>query len=93
MEKNFMNEYKFSCPRCREEEVSVMIHATFRIPYSMFGKFTKFNISRKEVSLEGVDWERARIFCLRCGWNPNLHGWEDIIELVPEKVRGGEEKE
>lgn len=44
----------------------MMVQATLVAPSSLVGKFSKSNLRRKDVYLQGVNWETADHLCNKC---------------------------
>lgn len=48
-------------------EIMISFNAYIEAPFNMFKRLTKNRLQDKRVTLRGVDWDKARAWCNKCG--------------------------
>ena len=63
------------CPRCGEGNLRMRVVASIFVSAKFYGNLSKTNLIRSgDAKIEGIDWDKTRIYCFKCGWFSALPG-------------------
>lgn len=73
------------CPKCGSCDTKIMVQAVVVAPAEMYREFSKQNLRRKDVYLQGVLWETCDFICSACGWASDHYG-NYVTRLARENI-------